>query len=98
MLSMYSMSSMSFHAIPRKEVFPADAEENSLQNLEQGSQRRKRGWKCRLGWHPKKPIIRAWRAGPMPDGCHGLIRVRPAARVWFHMGEQCRLCGRRWRR
>lgn len=35
MLSMYSMSSMSFHAIPRKEVFPASADENSLQNQEQ---------------------------------------------------------------
>lgn len=98
MLSMYSMSSMSFHAIPRKEVFPAGAEENSLQNQEQGNRKRKQGWKCRLGWHPKKPIVRAWRPGPPPANSRGLVRFRPAARVWFHMGDQCRACGKRWRR
>ena len=55
-------------------------------------------WTCALGWHPRKPIVRSWRPGRLPDGCRGLIRVNPAARVCFHMGEQCRQCGKRWRR
>lgn len=54
-------------------------------------------WTCALGWHPRKPIVRPWRPGPMPNGCRGLIRVNPATRVCFHMGEQCQLCGKRWR-
>lgn len=50
-------------------------------------------WACSLGIHSLKPIVRAWRPGPLPDGCRGLIRVRPGARVCFHMGDRCRKCG-----